>query len=256
VLENKYEILTSMSSIHAAKLTWESIRGAVSIAIRHKPAMFLSGGLDTGLIAAACNELFYKPEAFTVTYPGYENDDEMKFARNVAKEFGFKHHVDVMTKDDCEDARKALDSLIGKPIPRASECVYFAYKKLAEHGVRDVMGGHGGDEIFGSYTWKYNVPRFNIRKKMETLWHINFYHLKYIETVIAERFGVRLHMPFVDPMVLAIGLRLPLELLYDPQADLMNAYGGKIIPRKIAKTKLPEGMAQAKKRGFTIPEAW
>lgn len=60
----------------------------------------LSGGLDSSLIAAiSCKLLKLKPPvAFSV---GFENSPDIENAKSVAKFLGIKHHILIITPEQC-----------------------------------------------------------------------------------------------------------------------------------------------------------
>lgn len=123
-------------------------------------ALALSGGIDSGLLAA-----LVKPKlAISVELPGDEKYNEIEWAKKVAKHFKLKHFVIKLddTKFD-EYVTKAVRA-IGRPIPHFNVFpLYTMYKKLSEMGVKELILGDGPDETMCGYArdliieYLYNV---------------------------------------------------------------------------------------------------
>lgn len=114
--------------------------------------LFLSGGLDSTLLAARLSAL---PEAaravaaFTAAFPGTEFDESETAAR-VAARFGIKHHrVDVPTSIRDDFARIVAD--LDEPFADPSAFPLWYLAREATKEVKVVLGGDGGDELFAGY---------------------------------------------------------------------------------------------------------
>ncbi len=111
---------------------------------------FLSGGVDsstvTGLLA---QQRPGRVKAFSI---GFEADgyDELDYARLVAKRFGVSHHEYYVTPDDIIDTIPIVTAAYGQPFGNASVIpAYHCARLAADHGVRRLLAGDGGDELFG-----------------------------------------------------------------------------------------------------------
>lgn len=118
--------------------------------------VLLSGGLDSSLITAYAAEADRDVYTFTVGFDGYGGADERHYARQVAQWFGTRHRELNVT-----GANPEIMSLLAAQCcePSTDPAIipgYFIYKAASEH-CKVVMGGDGGDEIFGGYdryeTW-------------------------------------------------------------------------------------------------------
>lgn len=121
---------------------------------------YVSGGIDSSLIAilaarepAAANLGFHGK--FT-DYPGY---DESGYAEVAARAADMQlHTIDITARDfsaSIEDVIYHLDTPVAGP---GSFPQYMVSKLAAEH-VKVVLGGQGGDEIFGGYA-RYLIAYF------------------------------------------------------------------------------------------------
>jgi asparagine synthase (glutamine-hydrolysing) len=112
--------------------------------------VMLSGGLDSSLITSYASEKDMDIYTFTVGFEGYGGADERHFARQIAQWFGTRHkelnvdgaNPDIMSKLALQCCEPNTDPAI---IPG-----FLIYKAASEY-CKVVMGGDGGDEIFGGY---------------------------------------------------------------------------------------------------------
>jgi len=105
----------------------------------------LSGGVDSSLIVA----LSGVKKTFSIGYEGYENYDERKWARIVAKKFNTIHTEVEMKKEDFFDNFDYVLDRMGEPIADSS---FFAANFLAKHiPLKVVFSGEGSDELFLGY---------------------------------------------------------------------------------------------------------
>lgn len=112
---------------------------------------FLSGGIDSSLIVGImARELGVNPQTFTIKF-AEKAFDESRFASQVARHWGTRHHEHALTHLD----HKALTSLIlehvGQPFLDSSILPTAAVSQLASHYVKVVLSGDGGDELFSGY---------------------------------------------------------------------------------------------------------
>jgi asparagine synthase (glutamine-hydrolysing) len=111
---------------------------------------FLSGGTDSstvsGLLAEASGRA---PRTYSIGFEasGY---DEMAYARIAARHFRTNHHEYYVTPADVVDAIPRVAAAYDQPFGNASAVpTYFCAKLAREDGVERILGGDGGDELFG-----------------------------------------------------------------------------------------------------------
>jgi len=124
--------------------------------------MLLSGGLDSGAVAAAMAAEQGRPIAtFTVGFdlPGSHN--ELAEARVVAQHLGTDHHELVLTPDAAELLPGLVRSL-DEPVADPAVLPTYLICKFARQTVPVVLTGEGGDELLGGYpryTWFARAKR-------------------------------------------------------------------------------------------------
>ncbi len=115
----------------------------------------LSGGIDSVITTYILSKIKPDIEAFVVSMgDGDTKNDDIKYARIAAKEFGVKLHEIILTEKDVEDAVKETLYVIeqGRWQNVGSAIAQIALsKKINELGFKVVFSGDLSDEIWGSY---------------------------------------------------------------------------------------------------------
>ena len=114
---------------------------------------YVSGGMDSSLIALLAREL--KPherfQGFTGKFSISESFDESRYARALAEQNRMDlHEVDISEDDFVANIGKVIYHLDQPVAGPGSFPQYMVSKKVREH-IKVVLGGQGGDEIFGGY---------------------------------------------------------------------------------------------------------
>ena len=135
--------------------------------------VMLSGGLDSSLITAYAAEADKDVYTFTVGFEGYGGADERHYARQVAQWFGTRHRELNVSGADPEVMSLLAAQCCEPSTDPAIIPGYLIYKAASEH-CKVVMGGDGGDEIFGGYdryeTWKDLKEKYgNLPSKVRSL---------------------------------------------------------------------------------------
>lgn len=111
---------------------------------------FLSGGVDSSLIAAIMQKHADQPiKTFSIGFPITEYD-ERSFARQVAEHIGSEHHEFVVTAD----AVGILPKLVwhfDEPFADSSAIPTWYLSQLTRQQVTVALSGDGGDELFAGY---------------------------------------------------------------------------------------------------------
>jgi len=112
----------------------------------------LSGGVDSGLIVAIASKIKPDLHTYSVGFEGMEVN-ELPTAAEIAKKYNTNHHECLISN---QDAMQALDSAIqslSEPLADPALVPSFVLAKMAaEDGVKVLLSGSGGDEVFGGYT--------------------------------------------------------------------------------------------------------
>jgi asparagine synthase (glutamine-hydrolysing) len=118
---------------------------------------FLSGGLDSTLIASyAARTLGSELRTFSMGIP-YRDLNELPYSSAVAARYGTMHFAEEVTPSVVDDLPR-LVSALDEPADPLSICLLHLAKMTARH-VKVVLGGDGGDELFGGYD-RYAADRW------------------------------------------------------------------------------------------------
>jgi len=121
--------------------------------------VFLSGGIDSALIAAITNEHRPDVKAFTVRISD-ERLDESAAAAETAEHIGIEHHVLECDPHPAEDLVVLIEQM-GLPFGDSSLLPTYWVSKAARAHVKVALSGDGGDELFGGYRRHTIAPMLN-----------------------------------------------------------------------------------------------
>ncbi len=112
---------------------------------------FLSGGIDSSVIAALAAR--HKPDLHTFSI-GYRDEkffDETAYAREVSKKIGTSHHVFELSNRDLFDHLYQVLDYTDEPFADSSAlAVYILSKETRKHATV-ALSGDGADELFAGY---------------------------------------------------------------------------------------------------------
>jgi asparagine synthase (glutamine-hydrolysing) len=111
---------------------------------------FLSGGTDSSTIAGILSEINNRPaRTYSIGFEaaGY---DEMEYARIAAKHFSTEHHEYYVTPKDIVEAIPQVAAIFDQPFGNSSAIpTFYCARKAKSDGITRLLGGDGGDELFG-----------------------------------------------------------------------------------------------------------
>lgn len=123
--------------------------------------IFLSGGIDSSSVLGAVAEVASgRIKTYSV---GFDIDVEVekynrdyRLARQTSQYYGTDHHELLVSGKDVRDNLEKVIWHMEEPVPNPTQTPTFLLAKLAKKEVAVVLGGDGGDEIFGGYPRYYN----------------------------------------------------------------------------------------------------
>lgn len=148
--------------------------------------VFLSGGVDSSIIAAIASKQKKDITALTISTPDDVKNDESKSATYVANTLKINHKIIKLNRDCVNDLPNILKNI--EPLSDASLIPSAAITKEAKKEFKVMLSGDGGDEVFGGYNvpLKYKENTFkgnfitssivnNLIKKADDQIHNHFY---------------------------------------------------------------------------------
>lgn len=165
---------------------------------------FLSGGLDSSIIAGIASSLTDEPiRTFSIGLEGSDSPD-LKAARQVAKYLCSDHTEVTFTVKEgisvLSDVIWHLESYDTTTV-RASVPMYLLSKYISENtDIKVILSGEGSDELFGGYLYFHNAPD---PKKFAAETNRLLLDVHQFDVLRADRctsaHGLELRVPFFDP---------------------------------------------------------
>ncbi len=112
--------------------------------------VFLSGGLDSSLVAAVARRHRDEVRTFTVRFP-YPSFDESLHAESAAKHIGTRHTTVELDRQACTDGIERLFGLVDQPFADSSMLPSYLLCEVTRRHVTVALGGDGADELFLGY---------------------------------------------------------------------------------------------------------
>ena len=160
---------------------------------------YLSGGLDSSSVAALGSRLGRGEFlGFTGKFARGPEYDESDYAREVAQAGGFGlHELDITVHDFTEHLRQVVYHL-DYPVAGPGSFPQYMVSRMAAQHRKVVLGGQGGDEIFGGYT-RYLIAYFEqcIKAAINGTMHNGNFVVTY-ESIIPNLTALRQYKPLLQ----------------------------------------------------------
>src|SRR5262249_20389926 len=138
--------------VGAARMVRAELERAVEAALMSDVPLgvFLSGGLDSTVVAAIARRRLSTLDTFTLTFevPGF---DERGYATLAACALGTRHHTLTITPELFLEGLQELVPLLDEPIADQSLVPTYLLARHARARVKVVLVGEGSDELFAGY---------------------------------------------------------------------------------------------------------
>ncbi len=173
---------------------------------------FLSGGLDSSIIAAIARQHLEVLHTFSV---GIAGSSDIEAARRVAAHIGSIHHEFLMTPTEVvaklPEIINALESF-DQDLVRSAIPTYFCSRLAADY-VKVILTGEGADELFAGYAYHKTVSdpatlHQELCRSVTTLHNINLQRADRLTML----HGIEGRVPFLDTDFIATALTVPTEL--------------------------------------------
>ena len=113
---------------------------------------YVSGGIDSALIASIANRQMSGPiKTFHGRFTDYSGYDESEYALLASNNLGSQLEILDITSDDFVENIEKVIYHLDTPVAGPGSFPQFMVSKFASEQVKVVLGGQGGDEIFGGY---------------------------------------------------------------------------------------------------------
>lgn len=221
---------------------------------------FLSGGLDSSIIAAVAQKIRAVEgkgplKTFSV---GTEGSPDLAAARKVADHIGSDHYEYAFTAEDLvENLPHVIYHLESADVDLVRSAIPTLFAaRLAREQVKAVLTGEGADELFAGYSYHHayvDKPRAladELTRSLGTMHNINLQRVDRV--TMAESLEAR--TPFLDRDLIDFAQSIPATLKLkrtDPDgAELTGPTTEKWILRKACADLLPDDLTWRKKAQF------
>lgn len=218
-------------------------------------AFFLSGGLDSSIIASVAAKMFYpkKIETYSIGTSEKESPDLIA-AKEVAKHIGSNHHVIQFNPETLfekiEATVKAIESYDCTTV-RASVPMYALSEYISTHTEHKViLSGEGADELFGGYLYFHNAPNDDEfhKETIRLCQDVHMYDVLRADRCTAAH-GLELRVPFFDKAFVEYVISLH-PSLKTPNSKT-NKGLEKMILREAFHDYLPDNVLYRQKNGMS-----
>ncbi len=209
---------------------------------------FLSGGLDSSIIAAIARQHVDELHTFSV---GLEGSRDLAAARKVSKHLDTVHHEYLITQDEIVEKLPEilyyLESYDQDLVRSAVPC-YFCSRLAADH-VKVILTGEGADELFAGYVYYKDIPseevlHTELRRSVSSLHNVN---LQRVDRMTMAH-SIEGRVPFLDLKMIERGMETPVELklVKDDDGNMIEKW----LLRKACEDLLPDEIVWRKKEQF------
>jgi asparagine synthase (glutamine-hydrolysing) len=200
-----WEVYYTLDFHHTAKYFEERIqelaRESVCYHLRADVPVgaYVSGGLDSSIVASlAAQQQGSGFQGFTGRFSCGDAYDESRYARDLARWRQFElHEVDISASDFVGQIQRVIYHL-DFPVAGPGSFPQFMVAQLASRHRKVVLGGQGGDEIFGGYA-RYLIAYFEqcIKAAIDGTMHSGNFIVTY-ESIIPNLVALRQYKPLLQ----------------------------------------------------------
>jgi asparagine synthase (glutamine-hydrolysing) len=163
--------------------------------------VFLSGGLDSTSIAKFSNEVIGKNLTsfgadIKYKYEIERNNTDVEIPRKIAKDLGFEYKTTVIDYDYYNKNIVKIVSHYDEIFMNSGALVFYSLSRFAlDNGVKVILTGAAGDELFGGYTWQSGLVKkfnfiFSFFQKIVPYRDIFYEQLLYINRKLATAYKI------------------------------------------------------------------
>ncbi len=213
----------------------DEVRAAVIAGVRRRMmsdvgvGVFLSGGLDSALVAAiAAREAHARGEQIPTFAVGTPGSSDLIAARRVAEHIGSDHHEIIVSAEEIGEALNEAVEVIEHfdPALVRSAVPNLLLAREASKTVKVVLTGEGADELFAGYSYVHteefadpDVLHAELVRSLEQLHGLNLQRCD--RTTMF--YGLEAREPFLDADLVRCALTLPPEWKQRPGGRMEKA---------------------------------
>jgi len=201
-----WEIQYRLDWLHTKRYYHEKVRNlledSIQVHLRSDVPVgcYLSGGLDSSIVASLARKVQTEGDfhAFHGKFSAGPEYDESEYARTVAAFCDLKMHERDFTASDFVSHIRNVIYHLDYPVAGPGSFPQYMTSKLASEHLKVVLGGQGGDEIFGGYA-RYLIAYFEqcIKGAIDGTMHNGNFIVTY-ESIIPNLSTLRNYKPLLQ----------------------------------------------------------
>ncbi len=154
----------------------------------------LSGGIDSNVITSYLASKTKNIKSFSSIFPDYPKFDESQYIKSTLHKYNKSIQpfwINTTSKESFESIDKILFYMDEPYLYLGMLQPYKVYQKARENGIKVMLGGQGGDELFGGYSeqikfyYKELFKSFHTTKWMRWI-KSKYFNLDFVKEVIHE----------------------------------------------------------------------
>ncbi len=168
--------------------------------------VLLSGGVDSSLLTIISSKYF---PIYGITTIFNKGDDE-KYSLIISKKLNIKHKIKRYGLEEVINAIRDIIKII-KTFDhieiRNDISIYIALKEFKEEGIKKIMTGDGGDELFAGYDYMINMNEKELNEYIIFLtknWNFS-------SKIIGNALGIEVIQPFLNEKIIEFAKNIPYE---------------------------------------------
>lgn len=145
-----------------------------------KLGVFLSGGVDSGLITALASECADNLDTYTIRFENAEFD-ESALAEIVSKKYNTNHHCYTVNSADLKKLLAEMMWYFDEPLGDSGILPnYILNQFVRKNNTKVILSGAGGDELFAGYTYYFGNKKEQFASRFP-------YALRLLSNLISKR---------------------------------------------------------------------
>lgn len=171
-----YWSLTNFTNISRREEMKERIHALVDESVKmqlvsDRPVgLFLSGGIDSTVVLGAMAQVTTNIKTFSIGFTKTPEEEkynkDLHLARKTAKHYGTAHEEFIISPKDIQENLERVVYHMDEPVSNPIQAVNMLLAERTVNKATVVLGGDGGDEIFGGYERYYYDQLINRFQEM------------------------------------------------------------------------------------------
>jgi asparagine synthase (glutamine-hydrolysing) len=224
-----------------------------AVASRPVDGIIFSGGLDTTILAYILSKIASngngesngRRPVHAISVAVGRTSEDLKFSKALSRRFRLKQSV---LRFDCREIfRESVHPIrilktFDPTAVRNQTVIYCALKKAKSLGLKTVMTGDGGDELFAGYSFLFDKSAHQLQYTLRRMQKIMFFTSRNL----GKALGIEIVSPYLHPRVQSLARSLTRKDLIAShrgrrigKAILRRAFAGDIPEKFLWRTKMP-----------------